>query len=127
MADDIKADASTALTLKRTPDYSERYANNVRVESSVWDMRLVLGVLDQSTAPATVNIHSALNMPWQQAKLVAYFLQLHVLFHERANGSIKLPSGIMPPQLEPLFSGLANEPGGAEFLERILKLRAELE
>jgi hypothetical protein len=114
------------FTVEKTKDFRELYANHIRFESSVWNARMLLGTLDQTTTPATIHMHSALDVPWAQAKLMAYFLQVHVLFQEQMAGKIRIPEGILPPRLDEVSPDLKQAPGGQEFLERIGKLRDEL-
>ena len=125
MPDENKA-ASPNLTLERTPEYKESYANNVRFESSVWDLKIIFGLLDQSTQPHTVRQFASVNVPWEQAKLMAFFLELNLLFHEHEHGKIKVPSAVMPPSLESFLPKLAEQPGGKELLAKAEELRAKL-
>jgi hypothetical protein len=124
MADEVVTPVQ--LEFKTQADFIERYANNVRFESSVWDLRLILGTLDQATQPHTIHVHTAVNVPWQQAKLMAYFLYLHVLFQEAGGDAIKIPEGVMPPPIEPAMKDLMHLPGTAPLLEKVRKLRSEL-
>lgn len=81
---------------QRREDFAEFYANNSQVLSSVWDLRLVFGQLDQSQGPNTIVQHSAVTLPWPQAKVMLYFLQMHLASHEAEHGKIIVPKGIIP-------------------------------
>ncbi len=108
----------------RVPQFLQGYANNVRFEASVWDLRIIFGILDQ--AENSVKLHTALNIPWMQVKLMAYYLRAQIDFHEQANGRINVPRRIAPVSVASAIPGLANEAGGKEVLERLEKLRIEL-
>ena len=90
-------------TFERAHEFSEKYANNVQFESNVWDLRILFGLLDQSGTPTTVQQHTAINVPWQQAKLMTYFLYANVLLHESVNGRIKIADSVMPPPIGEFF------------------------
>ena len=85
----------------RSEDAESIYANNIHFEASVWDLKLVLGELDQSKNPATVEQHTILTIPWQQVRLTAYYLILNAMVYEITNGRIPLPKQIIPPRPEP--------------------------
>ena len=75
------------------------YANNVYFNSSIWDMTLVFGQLaSQNREPQTpaVDFHTAITVPWQQAKLMAYYLFANVVAYEATNGSIRIPAELIP-------------------------------
>jgi hypothetical protein len=79
-------------------DITTEYANNVWFGPTVWDLKLVFGEL----APAllkkgVIDWHTAITLPWAQAKLMSYYLQLNVEVHELQNGVIKIPSMMLPP------------------------------
>ncbi len=105
----------------KSPNFEERYANNVFFESSYWDLKLVFGILDQSAKPHPTNIHTTVNIPWVQAKMCAYVMLVNVLMQERFNAeAIRVPSGLIPTPLENALPELAATPDGAE-LVRVLK------
>ena len=80
--------------------YEDVYANNTSVELSSWDLKILFGQIDQYTGKTFVNWHTAVTMPWMQAKILAYFLRAHVTWHETQNGFMKVPSSLIPPKLE---------------------------
>lgn len=86
------------LGFERDEDFAALYANNIRFETSVWDLKIIFGLLDQSTAKTVVRQHTAINIPWAQVKLMAYFLQMNVAVHEAENGRISMPPSIIPPR-----------------------------
>jgi hypothetical protein len=87
----------------RAEDFTSLYANNVHFESSVWDLKLLFGLLDQikGAGNAMIDQHTAINIPWVQAKLVAYFLTVNVMLHESENGKLEIPTRIIPIKLDP--------------------------
>jgi hypothetical protein len=84
------------IEYKRTEDFQRSYANNVHLLSSNWDLQLIFGEIDQSQGPNTVLQHTAISIPWPQAKVLLYFLGVHVGSHESEFGRIKIPAGIIP-------------------------------
>jgi len=111
----------------RGPDFVDRYANNVRYESSVWDLKVVFGALDQFSVPTALRQHTGVSMPWSAAKIMLYFVYVNILFHEAANGKVSIPDSVLPPPAENILSGdLENDPTAIAMVERIKKLRADL-
>jgi len=84
---------------KRADDFVSRYANNAQYESSLWDLKLIFGQLDQSISSQTVIQHTAVTIPWLQVKLLVYFLQINLIAHEASNGRVMVAPGIVsePP------------------------------
>jgi hypothetical protein len=50
--------ASSAETFRRDPDFATLYANNIRFEASVWDLKLLFGLLDLSKPTNIVEQHT---------------------------------------------------------------------
>ena len=86
-----------AQNAERSPHCVALYANTVGFENSFWDLRLLLGQLDQSSGSARNVVHATLNVPWAQAKLMAYFVQANVLLYESDHGPIELRRDTLPP------------------------------
>jgi hypothetical protein len=123
--------APPPLRWVRAENYAEVYANNVRFESSVWDLKAVFGTLDQGTPdsamyPATVKFHTAVTTPWAQVKLALYSLYLNVMFHENAEGTVSVSKIVVPPPVAELVPEMANTEAGRAMIERDAKLRADL-
>ena len=79
-------------------NFEDVYANNSSFETSAWDLKLIFGQLDQtSRSKRVVNWHTAVTIPWAQAKIMAYYLAINVVFHEIQHGPIKVPSTVLPP------------------------------
>jgi hypothetical protein len=116
---------TSAGAIVRTSDFVDRYANNVTLESSVWDLKMLFGTLDQTTKPESVRHHTAMHVTWAQAKLMAFYLQTNIMFHEAANGKIKIPDQAMPAAVNPAES-MWSFPDAKEMIDKLAKLRSEL-
>jgi len=102
------------------------YANNARFESSVWDLRIVLGSLDQTPGkPATTNYHTSVTLPWPQVKLSAYYLLLNVAWQEILNGPVTVPRSVMPT-VDPPTGEAATDPNQLAFYEITKTIYAQI-
>ena len=89
------------LDFKRDEDFTSLYANNVRFEPSVWDLKMVFGELDQSAGATVVEQHTAISVSWRQAKLLAYYIEVNLVIQEADNGYIYLPPSVIPAPFDP--------------------------
>jgi hypothetical protein len=124
MAKDKKQDSQAPPSgFVRVEDFYTDYANNIFLEGSVWDLKLIFGQLDQSTSPAMTEQRAAITIPWRQAKILNYLLSVHIRAHELDTGlPISVPKGVIPPEPTPG----AGEPAYVEKLyEYIRRLRQE--
>ena len=78
-------------------ELSSDYANNVRFEASVWDLKLIFGEYSNS-APQNVEWHTSITIPWAQAKLMLYYLEANVIAHEAQVNKINIPQAMIPPE-----------------------------
>ena len=76
----------------RVPGFVERYANNVQFESSAWDLKMIFGTFDSTSDAPGLKQHTSINVTWQQAKVIAYFVYVNIMFQEITNGLIAVPS-----------------------------------
>ena len=111
--------------LTRSDDREDVYANNIQFEWSIWDLKLLLGVLDQTGGKLTIDQHTAVHLPWMQVKLMIYYLQINLHVYEAQNGKLKLPPDLLPPVPDPLPSELKDNPMANTTREFVLKLREE--
>lgn len=113
-----------AVTFKRDEDFEALYANNVVSEMSAWDLKLIFGILDQSVQPPQVVQHTSINVPWVQAKLFSYWVQVLMAIHEHQNGKIVVPASVVPPDPATISTPeMAAFP--AELHEKIAKIYRE--
>lgn len=91
----------TGLVFRRSDEFVSIYANSLAFESSTWDLKIILGELDQSVIPPVVEQHTAVILPWQQAILAAYFLIVNYTVYQATNGKIPFPSAIIPQRPNP--------------------------
>ena len=125
------AEDQSTLTTPPPPkfeyDLDSLYANNTRLETSVWDIKVLFGELGQHTGQEIVTFHTAITMPWLQAKLLCYYLQLNVAVHE-LSGKIAVPSQMMPslPQPPTPEDGQADFPLRKQIHEIASAMRAEM-
>jgi hypothetical protein len=90
-----------AAAFKHTEDFSEAYANNVRFESTVLDLKMIFGQSDQGTGREIIEQHTAVTIPWPLVKTFIYFLALNLIGHESQNGPINIPTIHVPPAIVP--------------------------
>ncbi len=87
----------SGIEFSRTADFINLYANNVFLESSLWDLKLVFGHTDQQVGLNAIIQNAAVTLPWSQVKMLVYFLQSHVAAHETQNGRIIISDSLIPP------------------------------
>jgi len=113
------------MEIKHADDFESLYANNIRFESSVWDLKLLFGLLDQSDGKELVDLHTGISIPWTTAKLLVYFLRLNIMIHETENGKIRINPRVYPPQPGELEAEHANNAVAHKVRAAAIKLREE--
>src|SRR6202044_3485718 len=83
--------SQTRITLERSPDYREGYANSVQIRVNLWDFFLMFGHINQ-TSQDNVQIQNfqGIYVSPQQAKALLNVLQQNVSQYESAFGEIRL-------------------------------------
>ena len=77
------------LTLTKTADYRNGYANSVQVRLSVWDFLLVFGTLEQQERDAvTIDNFQGIYLSPQQAKALHSILAANLQQQPHALGGI---------------------------------------
>ena len=91
MSQTITQPDNTRVTLEKSADYRDTYANSVQVRLSIWDFFLVFGTLEQQ-APDQVRIESfqGIYLSPQQAKALSNVLSHNVAQYEQTFGTISL-------------------------------------
>ena len=87
------------LEFKRDEDFTSLYANNTQFESTIWDLKLTFGQVD--LANSAIEQHTAMALPWPQAKLAAYYMLVNVTIHQANNGLIFIPPLTLPKRPDP--------------------------
>jgi hypothetical protein len=114
-------------SLQPSEDFSSAYANSVFLEPSTWDLKMIFGQLDQSVDPNVVEQHTAITIPWTQAKILSHFLRVQIAAFEVVHGKIALHRGILPPEPSaPTKEILAEEPKAQEIFDKLKKMHDEL-
>lgn len=112
-------------SIDRQRKFKSVYANNFHFEPSVWDLKLLCGILEQHTGVAEADWHTAVSMPWVQVKLLAYFLRLQILWHEMQNGPIVVPRSVAP-KMEPPTEELAKNPANITWYEASKRIHEQI-
>ena len=98
MSQTITQPDNTRITLEKTADYRDSYANSVQVRLSVWDFLLVFGRLNSELAqsPEHVRIDNfqGIYLSPQQAKALFNVLGHNLAQYEQAFGPISLDSSV---------------------------------
>jgi flagellar protein FlaG len=91
MSETITQPDNTRITLTKTAEYREGYANSVQVRLSVWDFFLVFGTLQQQTADEVqINNFQGIYLSPQQAKALQNLLNQNIAQYESTFGPINL-------------------------------------
>lgn len=87
----IPTQAQPKITLHKTNEYREGYANSVQVRVNLWDFFLSFGQVDQTTPDAvSINNFQGIYLSPQQAKALTNVLTQNLQQYESAFGEIKL-------------------------------------
>lgn len=117
--------AQRAEEFSRSEDFASEYSNNFQFEHSLFDLKLIFGQLDQSAGKIVVEQHTSMTLSWLSAKLLSYYLQLNIAFHEAQHGKINIPNEVLPPPVTPLSEEQQNDPRAQEFLKSMQGLREQ--
>lgn len=109
------------LKFERSEDFAAVYANNVTVQSTVWDLNLTFGQIDM--ARGTVEQHTSVTIPWTVAKVLIYLLQANVVGYEIQNNKIQLVEGMYPQEVNPPTKEIADNPLVQQAYHALVKLR----
>jgi hypothetical protein len=125
MPDEASTETSAQLKYEHADNFISAYANNFYLESSAWDLKIIFGQLDQSSTPNVIKQNVAITLPWAQAKLLLYYLRIHVAAEEVADGKIHIRPDLIPPEVSPPTPEQANDPKLESLFEIVKKLREE--
>lgn len=126
MTETTTAQATPEVGFKRSEDFTTSYANNIFLEASAWDLKLVFGQLDQGPEGSVVKQHLAVTIPWPQAKLALFWLRLQVEIAEAAVGSkIPIRKDLLPVEPPPLTAEQEKDPATKQSYDLYVKLREE--
>lgn len=91
------------VTTRKVEDFASLYANNTRFESSVWDLKILFGELNQSEGAdkPVIELHTAMTIAWPTAKIMAYFLVMNCVFQQANTGPIRIPPHALPARPNP--------------------------
>ena len=121
MANEPSVTPSAAIDYRKADSFGKVYANNVYFENTAWDLKMIFGEVDQSLGANVVSQHTAVTMPWPQAKVFLYFLSMHVAFREMELGRLSVPANVINPPLPP-DNGMAKEfPNSVKIYEMMKK------
>ena len=86
------------ITLVNAPEYREHYANSVQLRTSLWDIFLMFGTVNQTSPEAvTINNFQGVYLSPQQAKMLMNVLVQNVQQYEATFGEIKLEAQQQQP------------------------------
>jgi hypothetical protein len=105
MSQTITQPDNTRITLTKSADYRDSYANSVQVRLSVWDFFLIFGTLQQqSSEEVEIDNFQGVYLSPQQAKALHSVLTHNLAQYEQAFGAITLeaqpntnPRFVVPP------------------------------
>jgi hypothetical protein len=124
MAEDTKTqETAKAPDFTRHEEFTSLYANDIQFEGSQFDLKLIFGELDQLSGKTWIKQHTAMTIPWIQAKLALYYLQIQVAAFEFQNGKIKIPGDLLPEEMAELTEEQKQVPRAEELWKAIKILR----
>ncbi len=114
-----------AVDQRRSEAFKTEYANNVMLEYSAWDLKLIFGQTDQSIGQNSVIQHTGISVPWPQVKVLLYYLQIHLSVHEIEFGRILVPKGVIAEVPPPTEQAAKDFPATVQIFEKLSELRGE--
>jgi hypothetical protein len=99
------------------------YANNIYFEASFWDLTIHFSQLDQRTNQSATRPKAMVTVPWTQAKLISYYIQVQLIVHEVQNGKIRIRPDLLPPPPELSQEEIEKDPTVLATVQKIAALR----
>jgi flagellar protein FlaG len=97
MSETITQPDNTTITLEKTADYRDSYANSVQVRLSIWDFHMVFGTMEHQTRESvTINNFQGVYVSPQQAKALLNVLTHNIVQYEQTFGPISLDNSQNP-------------------------------
>jgi len=121
MPEESSAPPNRPLEFTRHENFESWYANNVQFEPNEFDLRMVFGENESLGGKRVVQQHTAMSVSWAEAKILAYFLQLHIAAAEKVNGKINVPRSVWPTEPIPPSEELKRENPLAESIYQMAK------
>ena len=91
MSQTITQPDNTRITLTKTTDFRESYANSVQIRLSIWDFLLTFGTMDQQVADQVqIENFQGIYLSPQQAKALSNLLNQNISQYEKTFGTIAL-------------------------------------
>src|SRR5215471_14062574 len=112
--------------VQRHDNFETWYANNVQFLGTDWDLKMTFGEIDSPDGynAGVILQHTAISVGWLQAKLMHYYLGVHLAAHEAVYGKIDVPLTVMPPEPQVPTQELLNiNPQAQQIYELVKKLR----
>jgi hypothetical protein len=108
-------ESTTKADIEGADELSAEYANNTQFEPTIWDLKFIFGEFSGRTN--SVDWHTSITVPWEQAKLMLYYLALNIAARELQTGiKINVPSSMLPPEPD-VPSGSDDTPINRKFFE----------
>jgi hypothetical protein len=117
------AQAAPPVKAQHTEEFTSLYANNIRYEATVYDLKLVFGETDLASGSEVIQQHTAVTIPWGLVKVMLFWLQLNFDVTEATVGRVSIPPTQIPPEPQPTPPELANDPNAQKAKEIYAKLR----
>jgi hypothetical protein len=126
MSDDPEEQKQPAIDESLVEDFADVYANQFHFDINTWDVRILLGQVNNYPGKPKIEWHTGLTMPWGSAKLFHYLLGINIAIYETNQGKIETRPGSMPPPVVPP-SGDDDTEQNRAFYARALRLRELLD
>jgi hypothetical protein len=111
---------------EKTEEFCSGYANNLRFQPTVYDLKMIFGETDVSSeGKEIVRQHTAISIPWALVKVSLYYLQVNLAIQEMVNGKVTIPPNQLPPPANPVPPEMVNDPNAHKAKDIVTKLRKE--
>lgn len=114
-------DKPAELSVKRTSEFVNRYANNCRFENYGTDLKILFGQSDQESGGEVIEQHTAITLAWPQVKLLIYYLELNLTAYESDHGPVNIHPVLIPAPFPE-----SNDPRVSDQARKMRELREKL-
>ena len=117
------AQVAKTAPAERTEDFFSAYANNVKFEPTVYDLKIEFGETDLYSGTEITRHHTAITIPWPLAKIALYYLEVNLAVHELTVGKVAIPPSQIPAPVGGVPPEMASDPMAHKVNELISKIR----